>query len=655
MNLARALLAPEIDLGELDDGLEANEIRLSNAGQTRRWIVWLKTGEGLFASRSSLGAGPSPDELAKFFHDLRLQPKEARSDRWLQPPHLLAVACGAAIRMMEEGRGTEEALSDVLQVLVDTHWHGNLLTPEVVADLAGFHRGTRRWRGFRWRCPWSVEPCPSHPADRNKESPCWKASPRQSPSGVGGTTPCWCPAWSTWRSSWRCASRRGPPTPSSAWTPCRADSKSPRHGSVRSGSRFLPPRRCSPWQTEPATGRLWPKWPRRAFSRSSLVTSGSRETWNPESSIVPSPFYRGVRTRWPRSFARAATSSTTSLWSGCTPGTREAPQVVLRVVGDLFDASGIVADGGEPVRRRASIADLAEQLEGIGAPPRGWLPFALAEAELEDRSSRLAAFLAKTRLQKADATALFDDVCEGVRRAIAQGRLNEAHRRLVEAWSSGAVARPEKAVAMAAKLDEVAAEEFLSWAPTVARLAAELDQAAPPAASRLRGNYWHTLAARRRGEVGQEALEMLDGLRGEDRRRVADLWLPEIARLEKSASSKALITALGALVDPGEAEQRFHYNVGRLVLGRRFGSLELEEAVAQAERVLHGPGSRPLLKRALVKLLPSEPRPRIGAVTGLLLAAFGVAVDQARDRDRAARSDVERSRPGAGRRPAASA
>ncbi|HEX9732469.1 MAG TPA: hypothetical protein VGG06_10845 [Thermoanaerobaculia bacterium] len=143
-------------------------------------------------------------------------------------------------------------------------------------------------------------------------------------------------------------------------------------------------------------------------------------------------------------------------------------------------------------------------------------------------------------------------------------------------------------------------------------------------------DFWTMLAGRPSLRVPAGALRTLEGLQGEDRRRIAELWLPRIARLEGRPGDLELAAALGALVDPASAEQRFQYNVGRLVLGMRAEGLDLVDAVARAGRLLRQGGNgdaaitpptfSPYLKRAVHELLPAAPERRAAAVVRLLLS-----------------------------------
>jgi hypothetical protein len=455
--LALSFVAGNVDLGALDEGFELHRIRLSASGRTRRWIVWVQSGGSLFTQQASRGDGASVEELARLFHGLRRLPRETLPDPWLRPAHLLRLVCAAALRLRREGKTADEAVAQVLQVLVDSHWHGALLSPEVVAELAGL-----------------------------------------SPGG-------------------------------------------------------------------------------------------------PETAAVAAALVRRVLPR--------------------PPGGRREREALL----DLFAAAPPLADPRSLPVSTPVLVDLGVDLAAADSPRAAEafrrlaaLPGGLAAA-LESRPSALA-----------DA---FEAVADGLRRAVARKRTDDSHRALVELTSPGAGAHPEKAVAVLAKLGELAAPELLAWAQAVARVAAALDASAPEAASRLRANYWQALAAHGGEDLPGEALEMLAGIRGDDRSRVADLWLPAIARLDGSAAAKRLIKALGTLVDPENAEQRFLYNVGRLALGVRHDGLDLVEAVAQAGRLLRtsSPGGRseafrPFMKRALAKLLPPAPEPRAAAVVRLLLS-----------------------------------
>lgn len=129
--LAGALAAGEADLGELDDGFRRHGVRLAAGGQARRWIGWLKRG-----GPRLLDGFADAAELARFFHELRLAPGARGSDPWLRPAYLLACASGTVRRLHAAGRPVDAAVGEVLEVLVDTHWHAALLLPEVIAGLA---------------------------------------------------------------------------------------------------------------------------------------------------------------------------------------------------------------------------------------------------------------------------------------------------------------------------------------------------------------------------------------------------------------------------------------------------------------------------------------------------------------------------------------
>lgn len=624
--LARAFVAGEVDLGALDEGFELHGIRLSASGQTRRWIVWMRTGEGLFTPRASPGAGASVDELARCFHELRRHPRETEADPWLSPAHLLGVACATALEVQRAGKTADEALEEILQVLLDTHWHGALLRAETVAELAGL-------------APRGPETVPVAAALVGRTLPKPPGGRREREALLdlfaGGPPPL--------------PDREPHPLLARVLADLGVDlavSGSPRAeeafvqlASVPGGLAAAAEKivsRQGPFAAARAVLRAGPRVREdHAVARVAAecffpLVSGDERLLRETSAEELATALAALESR-PAALADVLRFGPEELYDAAAQELRrwtaEAPEAARGTAASLAADPEPDEDPGDPTRRRPGIAGLAERLSRLGAPARAWLPFAVAEADLATVPPRLAVFLAGTSVPEPEAREVFDTVADSFRRAVARGRLNAAHRALLEAASPGAGAHPEKAAAALARLGELAAPDFFAWAPTVARLARALDGSAPEAASGVRGNYWRALAAHGGAGVPGEALEMLDGLRGDDRRRVADLWLPEIARLEGGADSNRLISALGALVDPDNAEQRFHYNLGRLALGVRLEGLDLIEAVNQAGRLLRTPSPSaragpfgPFMKRALNKLLPPAPGPRAGAVVELLLS-----------------------------------
>lgn len=262
-------------------------------------------------------------------------------------------------------------------------------------------------------------------------------------------------------------------------------------------------------------------------------------------------------------------------------------------------------------RQHPLLGEVAVELAtglALGDSPRSAEAFGRAAAALAHRP-------------KAEVGERLGTVLEALRRALAENRPSDGFRVFLRDMRAGVAAHPEKTLAVMAKLDGIPSADFLRWGETVALVAAELDDAAPEAASALRANYWRTLAARRWERFPASALEMLPGLMGDDRRRIAELWLPMIVRLENRPGERELVSALGSLVEPRSAEQKFHYNVGRLALAQRLGELDLEGVVAQAGRLLATNGtSAAYVRRAVRKLLPPQPEARAEAVLRLLLS-----------------------------------
>lgn len=284
----------------------------------------------------------------------------------------------------------------------------------------------------------------------------------------------------------------------------------------------------------------------------------------------------------------------------------------------------------QAIREDLAILGLAEQLADGGAPASSWLPFARAEAIVLHESQEPAAnfqfisFLERARIQ--DREEGISRVAEEILRDMGRKEvhLGPAFRAMVERVAPGFKHHVLMTVATFARLSNLSEPFFREWGETVAVVAAALTKGGyPQDASMLCRNWWESLAHFPLQRVSPAALQMLNELRGHDRRAVANLWISKIPAYGNKVGGDELERAMRRLTagDP-HADPGLLVNFDLEAVGRqlREGRMDIEFAVAQVEEILLRAKASHQLLKALQDLLPKEGPERAHAVVRLLLS-----------------------------------
>lgn len=581
-----------------------------SAALRRRLILLERGGAPAVAGYESL------HDLKDAFEELRLLPEEEQGDAWLAPPRLLAAVCATLLRRRGEGEPSASALKAARTILIETGWASTLLAPAVITALVRPAGGEEPATPATLAVAVALALQTVPPADVREEllvllRHAGAERPGAVPAALQGSLLAELAVG---------LAREGSSLAAAAFAALAAVPG----GFSRARGRLEPKAEDEPAITA-LLGALRAGGERAEAARlaadllvprllaqpaSLLSTLPAADRAFALSALQAEPAALAVLLREGSEAIFDAAIEELKRWAAAESSAAEA--VVAELVEEAPEA---------PLRPRSTIAGLAEALAAMGVAPRLWLPITLVEAEVAQGETTAFAWLAQaTPPGASSAAACADLLLGGLRRAASSRRLGEGHRLLLRYGRGCLGARREETKAVLTDLGPLGDEGHLRWGLTLAEVVAGLEErGAHVEASAIACAWWQGLAMRHWRRIPPQTLHLLDALRGDDRRAIAEQWLHPAARLRGQPGEDALHSRLLALADD-HPELRFRYGVAAAAAAVRREEIPLIEAACQVENLARQHTSwQPWLERGLRQLLPRPPAEQAAAVVTLLV------------------------------------
>lgn len=296
---------------------------------------------------------------------------------------------------------------------------------------------------------------------------------------------------------------------------------------------------------------------------------------------------------------------------------KEAPQAVRQAS---------VSWNEESARERDSILSLAEALASAGVPAERWLPFALAEAAVLDRTDRASDVVRFSNNVSFPAGPVRQTgavrLCQRLNRE--DIRPGPAHRSLVLALANEIAAQPDEAVAVlssfAQRPEPVPDSDVRAWGGPIAAVADALHRRGfHQEASALGRNWLKQVAVIPWNGLPQEALGLRRLVSDADRKEVTSVWLPHLSKIRPEPETAEVFAALRdwLLVDP---KLRREFEISEILSSVREGRMALPDAVAECMDRVGRKERAEILLEVLGKHLPPRQNERLQALFDLALS-----------------------------------